>query len=161
MDLDFGETIKTRYCVKTKVDMDEGFEWPEGSYCIARKEDLCPLGFKDGSIRWHDKKSKDKTWGVLPDGEYGKYTRINYCCRSDGEDPDTARMLPIGHPFILYRYGGSCQNISGTTVHEDFIKFDSSYWLKLSNKNECTGSFPDDDNCKGDHVLHFCYYSKK
>lgn len=40
------------------------------------------LGFSTGSILWDDEdKNSNSLGGVLPSGEYGKNTLINYCCR--------------------------------------------------------------------------------
>ena len=158
-------TITLQYCVKTRTDRDlgRGFDWPEGSYCIARKGRFCPPHFKEGSITWNDKKSflrrksLNRQWGELPDGEYDKNTKMYFCCRNDASASDPM-MFPISEPFVLYRYGGTCQKINGTEVQEDFVKFDSM--SLVNSKNECTGFYPDDDNCSEDHVLHFCHYSR-
>lgn len=156
------------------MDLGYGFDWPEGSYCIARKGDSCPpitphfgedpsprSSFKDGNITWNDRKSRirrksdNKKWGILPDGVYDKNTMVNFCCRNDGSS-SSPMMLPIGKPFVLYRYGGSCQAVNGTTLSEDFIKFDSE--SRAFSKNACRGFYPDDEDCKEDHVIHLCYY---
>ena len=156
-------TITLQYCVKTRTDKDVGFDWPEGSYCIARKGNLCPIHFVEGSITWNDKKSffrrksQNKLWGVLPDGKYDKNTMINFCCRNDAP-LSTPMMLPIDKPFVLYRYGGTCQSVAGTKVQDEFVKFNSP--SRVRSRNKCTGSYPDDDSCNERHILHFCYYSR-
>ncbi len=162
-----GNVITLGYCVKENEDMDLGigFDWPEGRYCIARKGKFCPLeNFNEGSITWNDKKtsftrrSKNSVWGILPEGVYDKDTKIEFCCRNDGRPSDPI-LLPIVDPFVLYRYGGTCQSVNMTTVTEHFIQFDDN--SIAFSKNECTGAHPDDDDCKNRHKLHYCYYRKK
>ena len=161
------KTISIQYCVKTDESDDAvGFEWPKGSYCIARKGG-CPEGFEEGSISWNDyknlftRKSRNKKWGTLPDGEYGKNTVIFFCCRNDNR-ASSPMMLPIAETFVLYRYGGKCQEVVGnTTVHEDFITYGDTSWVAVGSNNKCTGAHPDDDGCNGEHRIHFCYYRRE
>lgn len=141
-------------------DDDSVFEWPKGTYCIARKGDRCPSSdFREGEIYWDDEdvRNVNERWGELPDGKYDKNTLIHYCCRSDRRHRKEI-VLPTDRPFVLYRYGGKCQKVKGTTVTEDYIKFDDN---DLNNKDHCEGAHPDDDGCKKNHHLHFCYYSRK
>lgn len=168
LDVKFtAKTITVCYCVKDKDDVGGmGLEWPEGSYCIAQKDNDCPQpGFGEGSITWNDykslvtRKSLNKITGKLPHGVYDKNTKIYFCCRSDGKASDSM-ILPIAKPFVLYRYHGKCQNVNGTTVNEDFIKYDDNSRSRIGNKNGCEVEHPDDDNCKGDHKLYFCHYKK-
>lgn len=160
------ETITLYYCVKNEDSNNLGFEWPEGTYCIAQKGGLCPDGFESGSITWDDRvffrSNRNKDWGILPEGEYEKSTtQISYCCRSDG-DVSSPMLLPINEPFVLYRYYTECQKVNGTQVTEDFIKFDSTSIHNLArNKNNCEGKHPFDEECKGDHKIYFCHYQKE
>ena len=161
------ETITLHYCIKDKVNSDGGvgFEWPEGSYCIAQKGGYCPEdAFRKGNISWNDYKAQflrtsyNDRWGTLPDGKYDKNTVIFFCCRNDNR-ASSPMMLPIAEPFVLYRYGGECQVVAGTTVQGDFIKYDDT--SRVRSKNKCTGAHPDDDDCDGEHRIHFCYYRRK
>ena len=43
-----GHDIDFYYCVKT-FQGNTGYQWPRGTYCIAKKGD-CPSGFKSGSL---------------------------------------------------------------------------------------------------------------
>ena len=146
--------ITTYYCSKTKVTTEE-FEWPKGRYCIA-KSGPCPIDFHSGYIHWDDAdiKNKNEVWGVLPDGKYDKNTQIEYCCRSDGL-PSEPMPLPTDMPFVLYRYGGTCQEVLGMTVHQDYIKWDDEDFM---NKDKCDGEHPDDDSCSNDHFIYYCHY---
>lgn len=49
--------------------------------------------------------------GTLPDGDYGRNTRIDYCCRFDGETSDEI-VLPTSDPFYLFKYADLCQEAS-------------------------------------------------
>ena len=99
-----------------------------------------------------------KKWGTLPDGEYDKNTVTFFCCRNDNR-ASSPMILPIAEPFVLYRCGGECQAVAGTTVQDDFIKYDDT--SRVRSKNKCTGAHPDDDDCDGEHRIHFCYYRRK
>lgn len=48
--------------------------------------------------------------GVLPDGTYGKNTKVEYCCRKDGASERPIR-LPSSAPFYLYKLGDVCQEV--------------------------------------------------
>lgn len=155
------KTITQHYCVKDmkKGDGGAGFEWPKGSYCIARRGKQCPeRAFEKGSITWDDKelflRSRNADWGKLPDGEYNRNTKVEFCCRSNMPP----MMLPVAEPVILYQYGPQCQTIAGMKLDMDFIKFDSNGGLY--SKNGCTGKHPGDEKCKGDHILYLCYYKR-
>ena len=177
--VEFGSnTITLTYCVKNfeRNPSEAKFEWPKGSYCIARKgadppkkytklssgARSCPDNFNGGSITWNDHKSKilrkslNKKWSILPDGIYDKNTHIEYCCRSDGSVSDPM-LLPDMDPFVLYRYGGKCQKVDGATVNEHFIKFDDTSVLR--SHSACAGNHPDDANCNGDHKIYLCAYT--
>ncbi len=183
VDVRIGNVITLGYCVKESEnnDLGIGFDWPEGSYCLARRGGSCPpqgggycipqrgrpcpqSRFTGGSITWNDKRtvilrrSNNSVWGKLPDGRYGKDTTIEFCCRNDGRPSDPI-LLPIIDPFVLYRYGGTCQSVRGTTVTEHFIQFDDN--SIIFNRNRCTGAHPDNDNCRRRHKLHYCYYHRK
>ena len=172
LGVEFGtNTIKQKYCTKNNPLVEDKdnqieLEWPEGKYCIARKSQFCPGPpdyFKEGSISWNDYKtifrgSKNDIWGNLPDGTYDKNTEIFYCCRSDGR-PNDPIILPLADPFVLYRYGGLCQQVQGAKVQSDFIEYDDN--SVMLSKNKCKGEHPDDDNCEGPHRLHFCHYSRE
>ena len=49
--------------------------------------------------------------GILPAGEYGANTKINFCCRSDGKyyKPIT---LPVTAAFYLFKHAKHCQKVS-------------------------------------------------
>ena len=151
--------ITTCFCVKVarKLKQNE-FAWPSGSYCIARKKAFCPAGFRQGSIKWDDKDifNNNEHWGELPDGEYNKDTKIFFCCRSDGSYKIPIRM-PVGMPFVLYRYGGHCQKVMNMSVQEDYIKWVGELVSFIWDKR--SGNHPDDDGGSKNYLLHYCHYS--
>ncbi|CAG2214849.1 unnamed protein product [Mytilus edulis] len=71
------------YCTKTTYSGSSD-SWPKGNYCFARKCGSCPSGFCTGFIYWDDEDTSNRNckYGVLPDGQYDRNTKINYCCRN-------------------------------------------------------------------------------
>ena len=132
--------------------------WPKGSYCIGQRDKVCPDGFSDGFIKWDDKdfRNKNKRKGELPEGKYDKNTLINFCCRSDYRSPRNPILMPTEVPFVLYRYNEQCQEVKGMIVQKDFILWNNEFSF---NKDETSGSFPDEDGGKRKHKLHYCHYS--
>ena len=90
-----GRNLKTYYCTKTS-DGTSGFAWPRGKYCIARYGGSCPSGFYKGYIHWDDENSDNinRKHDPVPDGNYDCNTRINFCCRSDGNVNEPMLLLP-------------------------------------------------------------------
>ena len=153
--------LKHEFCMKTNPVANLPYSnprWPKGHYCLYKK-DSCPEGFIKGSVCWDDEDddNDNKAGGSLPDGDYGRNTRIYYCCREDGSYRDEI-YLPTDKSFYLIRKGGECQKVHGMTVTEEYV-----YWDDENHKNddELTGSHPDDGNENGrNHKLYFCYYCK-
>lgn len=110
---------------------------------------------------WDDKEfvwqSRNRDWGKLPDGQYDRNTKVEFCCRSD-MSADSPMILPVAEPFVLYQYGSKCQAVEGAELEMDFIKFDSNGGP--INKNECTGKHPGVEKCQGDHILYLCHYRR-
>lgn len=158
MRIDLGTDYTTHYCSKTSYGGSGPSHWPSGRYCIARYGGSCPSGFSNGKIVWDDEDDNNvnSRQGSIPDGEYDTNTRIHYCCRSDGST-SVGMRLPTSQPFILYRYGGTCQQVRGMTVKQLHVHFDDED--SNGNDNSCSGSHPDDSSCDRDHDLYFCYYS--
>ncbi len=153
-----GRDITTYYCTKIH-EHDSGpnnaFTWPAGNYCIARYGGKCPTGFDGGYKYWDDENAiNDNAYsGVLPDGVYNANTRVEYCCRNDG-DSRTEIILPTTQPFALYLYRGDCQEVEGWRKVPFEIHFDDQ---NHHNKDECKGSVPA-GWCSPDNRLHICYY---
>ncbi|XP_078309546.1 uncharacterized protein LOC111106113 [Crassostrea virginica] len=66
------------------------------------------IGFQTGSVYWddEDRNNKNSYGGVLPSGDFGRNTRIDYCCREDGPY-DNAVQLPTTQPFYFPMSDGS------------------------------------------------------
>ena len=156
MDVWVVRNLRMHYCVKTSIG-STSTTWPAGKYCIARKGGSCPTGFSSGSVYWDDEDTQNVNSfsGTLPDGDYNKNTRIYFCCRSDGST-STAITLPTTTNFYLYRYGSTCQQVTGMSVYSDYIKtIDEDY----RNTNSCSGSHPA-GTCGSDIRINYCYYYK-
>lgn len=151
--------IITQYCVKSSVMNDDDTNpWPTGSYCIGRRDEECPDGFNEGFIKWDDKNinNRNQHYGELPDGEYGRNTKVFYCCRSDGPSTKPVK-LPTDMPFVLYRYGGKCQQVEGMRVQQDYIQ-----WINegiIWNSDSSGGRHPDNDGGNMNHKIFYCYYT--
>ena len=86
-------------------------EWPDGTYAFPMPRGGCLSRWSSGNRYPRHRKSvdlnrrnKNKRWGTLPDGSYGRNTEIQYCYRNDGRH-NRPMVLPTRRPFILYRYG--------------------------------------------------------
>nr|AKQ70860.1 nacre apextrin-like protein 1 [Mytilus galloprovincialis] len=149
----FGRNTIMCYCTKTTYS---GYgSWPSGNYCIARYGGSCPLGFTcNGSIYWDDEddSNANSKWGVLPDGEYGRNTKIYYCCRSD-RSAYSYIDLPAREPFYLYKYTSTCQRVRGMNVTEESVKMDDEDSMNNSSDDGCHPKKTDTT------VVHYCYYS--
>ncbi|OPL32926.1 hypothetical protein AM593_08842, partial [Mytilus galloprovincialis] len=148
----FNRNTKMYYCTKTSYSGSGS--WPRGNYCIARKGGSCPSGFSTGFIYWDDEDNANANshGGVLPDGEYGRNTKIQYCCRSDGSAYNSMNR-PTYQPFYLYKYTSTCQRVRGMNVREETIKMDDE---DDRNNSSDGGHHPKKtDTTK----MYYCYYS--
>ena len=146
---------KTYYC--TKESESGSPSWPNGKYCIAKHGSSCPTGFREGSIYWDDEDNGNDNaiMEPVPSGHYTINTKINFCCRSDGNH-NTPITLPPTEPFALYRYHGRCQAVRGmNTPMELFMHTDDE---DSNNDNYCRGSHPD-ASCNNNQKLYYCYYT--
>ncbi|ESP03389.1 hypothetical protein LOTGIDRAFT_137430, partial [Lottia gigantea] len=150
--------FKFEFCMKgnTRIS-DFDVEWPSGDYCIL-KYGGCPSSqFKSGWIYWDDEnfRNKDKYGGSLPDGQFSRDTKIEFCCRDDGL-PSKEILLPTEKPFIMLKYTRECQHVHGMTVREEYVRWDDQ---DVINHDKEGGAHPYDDGGRHNHRLHFCYYS--
>ncbi|XP_048731678.2 uncharacterized protein LOC125648717 [Ostrea edulis] len=146
------------YCTKAPINLGSEGNWPPGSYCIIRHGNTCPGGFENGSIFWDDENdnNNNSVGGVLPSGQYGNDTMINYCCRRDGKF-NSPIQLPTTQPFHLLKFVYPCQMVKGTNVKEIRIDFDDE---NDHNKDHAYGMHPFGPYPgKEDNLLVYCYYS--
>ncbi|XP_076109352.1 uncharacterized protein LOC143078351 [Mytilus galloprovincialis] len=150
----FGVNMMFHYCTKDEHVISGHSDWPRGNYCILRQGISCPPGFSTGSILWDDEdRNSNSLGGVLPSGEYGENTLINYCCRSDG----LARKrisLPKRKPFYLLRFRSHCQQVKGMLVREEIVLTDDE---DTRNGNRVSGDHPMNDGGVNNR-LYYCYY---
>lgn len=150
------DSIRTSYCSHTQ-NTGLSIPWPRGKYCIARRGGECPDGFIDGKIFW-DNDNPSNRLGIqepIPDQNARTDTDINFCCRSDGQASKLI-FLPAAVSFGLYRYGGTCQEITHTTVQDYVVRYDTDN--QGFDHSECTGNHPDTESCNKDPQVHFCAY---
>lgn len=64
-------------------------------------------------------------------------------------------LLPTDRPFVLIRFGNTCQAVHGMHVQDVYIGWDDE---DDRNTDSVSGLHPSDDGGSGNHLLHFCYY---
>ena len=120
----------------------------------------CPLyhtGFTEGWINWDDEDTNNinKYSGTLPEGNYGRNTKMYFCCRSDGFSTN-AIALPTASPFVLMKFGYQCQHVHGMKVTEEFFRWDCE---DSNTQNRRGGAIPAGHVKKlGEIKIFYCYY---
>ena len=130
-----------------------------GKYCIYKKGGSCPISLTSGYIRWDDEDNNNKNnqTGTLPDGVYDCNTKIEFCCRTDG-DKNNPVSLPTLKPFFLLAYDSAeCQQVKWAVVSVEWIRFDNE---DSSNADDQGGSHPHGAGIDN-HKIHYCYYQGK
>ena len=111
-----------------------------------------------GLIKWDDENdnNKNEKSGTLPRGNYKKNTKIEFCCRTDGDKKDPI-SLPILTPFYLLAYeSAECQQVKWAMASVEWIQFDNE---DTDNKDTIEEAHPYDarvDNST--HRIYYCYY---
>ncbi|CAL1528604.1 unnamed protein product [Lymnaea stagnalis] len=148
--------IVENFCVKTSTTSAP--DWPKGSYCVYQYGTSCSSGFKSGWVKWDDEDGSDNhdhVNGTLPAGVYNDDTKMYFCCRMDNSAHNKI-LLPNRSPFYLLRFGGTCQQVYGMDVTEEYITFDTEDTFN-GNNDEHSPPYPDDGSI--DNItLKFCYY---
>ena len=114
---------------------------------------------ESGFIKWDDEDSNNRNLfsGQLPDGSYGKDTKIEYCCRVDGNATNPIN-LPTDSPFVLLKANTHlCQKVNGMQVRSEFFRWDTEDNNPTSNK---TGPVNAELNERKDVKVYYCYYYK-
>ena len=112
-----------------------------------------------GFVKWDDENynNVNSKSGTLPDGVYDKDTRIEFCCRTDGDKKDPI-SLPTQKPFFLLAYDSAeCQQVKWAVATMEWIKFDTEDNNNTDNKG---GVYPYSP-ASGNHVsytIYYCYY---
>ena len=108
-------------------------------------------------IQWDDEDTDNRNLfsGQLPDGSYGRNTKIEYCCRTDG-NATNAINLPTDSPFVLLKANTHlCQKVNGMQVRSEFFAWDNEDSNPASKKIGPVNAELDQlKNIK----LHYCYY---
>ena len=127
-----------------------------GKYCIYKKGGGCPTNLSSGFVKWDDENNNNRNSksGTLPDGEYTGDTKIEFCCRTDGDKSEPI-SLPTTMPFFLLAYGSAeCQQVKWAVVNVEWIRFDNEDSGNADNEG---GSYPYGAGIS-DHKIHYCYY---
>ncbi|XP_012944012.1 uncharacterized protein LOC106013285 [Aplysia californica] len=143
------------FCVKANVGIWS--DWPSGTYCINRYNDVCPDAFSHGYIQLDDEDvdRASQVNGIVPDiAVNGSLYRVSYCCRSDSP-PGVAISLPTKDPFYLYRYKGVCQKVIGMTVSQQYMYFDTE---DHNNGDGYENPIHPDGKADNDVLIELCFY---
>ena len=119
----------------------------------------CPTNLTSGFIKWDDEDSNNKNnkSGTLPDGVYDHNTKIEFCCRTDGDIRDPI-SLPTLKPFFLLAYeSAECQQVKWALVNVEWIRFDNE---DTANADGQGGTYPHGAGIDN-HRIHYCYYQGK
>ncbi|CAL4137104.1 unnamed protein product, partial [Meganyctiphanes norvegica] len=153
--------LRQDFCMKVSSSGSE--HWPKGDYCIY-KYGSCPPGFRSGSIYLDDEDNRNENSksGYVPDGDYGRNTRYDYCCRND-ESRSTPMDLPTGGRFYLFPYSyPQCQQVTGMTSRLEWIRFDTEDGFRSSqDESYVSGNHPYvviRDYHRKDPKIYYCFY---
>ena len=112
-----------------------------------------------GFVYWDDEDNynvNDKG-GTLPDGFYGRNTKIYFCCKIDGNKND-AIILPFQSPFYLLAYNSAkCQMVKWAVASVEWIHYDTEY---IINEDDRGGAYPHEAG-KAHPIIYYCYYHGK
>ncbi|XP_071492859.1 uncharacterized protein [Diadema antillarum] len=151
---------RDEFCIKTVSNMyDYQWIWQPGSYCIYKRGD-CPENFDEGSIYWDDEDDNNRNshGGQVPDGSFGGNTRLYFCCRNDGATNNEI-YLPTDQSFVLLSRYGTCQQVYGMSVREEYFRYDNE---DDNNRDSQTAVHPYQGLQSSGHnvVLEFCFYQR-
>ncbi|XP_071492860.1 uncharacterized protein [Diadema antillarum] len=151
---------RDEFCMKTVRNMyNSQWIWQPGSYCIY-KRGSCPSGFTDGYLYWDDEddNNANSRGGVVPDGSYGRNTKIYFCCRNDGATHNRI-YLPTDNNFVLFSRFGTCQEVSGMRVTEEYFRYDNE---DDNNEDSQSSVHPYQGLESSGHniKLFFCFYQR-
>ncbi|XP_028397329.1 uncharacterized protein LOC114521112 [Dendronephthya gigantea] len=163
--------LRWGFCCKTRSNYPPTRKtWPKGAYCIFRYGGRCPRGFATGYHYWDDEDDNNvnSRSGVLPDGWYGRDTKIYFCCRNDPVKQSFNRInrlygLPKCSEMILMRYKEKCHPPQSGYLgpHTGYLQWDTE---DNRNRDEHFGVFPDTTKSSGRTfgsgiVIQFCSYT--
>ena len=109
-----------------------------------------------GFVYWDD----DDNWnlndrgGALPEGTYGRDTRIEFCCRTDGDKNDPI-LLPSKTPFFMLAFQSTkCQMVKWALASLEWIYFETEH---TANADDREGKYPH-DGATMHPTIYYCYY---
>ena len=119
---------------------------------------FCCTDFEEAYIRWDDEDddNRNERGGTLPEGHYNYNTRIEYCCRTDGDTTEAIR-LPTGSPFALIKANTHfCQEVVGMRHRSAYF-----YWDTEDHKPNAAihGPINAELDSHRNIKVHYCYYT--
>lgn len=126
-----------------------------GQYCIYKKR-TCPPDLESGYVYWDDEDfdNRNDKRGILPTGEYGKDTKIYFCCATSGNKTDPI-IIPAKDPFFLLAYGSKkCQMVKWAVASVERIRYHTE---DRNNEDKSYGAYPYNAGTKNP-TIYYCYY---
>ncbi|XP_069138876.1 uncharacterized protein [Argopecten irradians] len=128
------QATKLEFCTFKSTISGTLETWPPGEYCISRAGGLCPKGFTNGFLQYADSRSP-VTAGVIPDGNFTRHTKLEFCCRKDGDKYNPIE-LPISQPFILWKqHAKGCQKVQGAVSFSQYFEFTNQRRTRIPQIN--------------------------
>lgn len=118
---------------------------------------------RTGYLHWDDEDNNNKNSrsGVLPDGVYGRNTKMYFCCRNDRKFSQYNRLsgIPECAEMLVMRYKGSCPapGWGYQGPHTGYLEWDTE---DKKNADQRIGVFPDGQKTFQSGIkIEFCGYT--
>ena len=148
--------------------------WPKGSYCIFRANQICPNGFSGtGSLvantatYYHELHfTTNMCIGTVPDHSSPTKWKLmlQYCCRDDGP-VNKPLILPTEALLVLLPIGKICQQVHGMSVNLTYVSgmetAKSAGWFEIvkgTSPSPFSFRWTVDSRIFMSHVIYLCEY---
>lgn len=129
---------------------------PAGEYCVYKRGSQCPSGLEEGYVYWDDDDyyNLNNEGGILPSGQYGTNTGIEFCCQTSGNKKSPI-LLPIQFPFFLLAFRShECQMVKWAIANMEWIYYDTEHSV---NRDRADWPYPYNAGIKHP-TIYYCYY---
>ncbi|XP_033750083.1 uncharacterized protein LOC117334514 [Pecten maximus] len=148
------KATKLVFCTFKSTRSEHSIKWPPGEYCVSRVGGTCPEGFTNGFLQYADARPP-VTSGTIPDGNFIKNTKLEFCCRSDG-NRNSPIELPVSQPLILWkRNKKNCQKVKGAVSFPQYFEFANQPGKRIAKINR---PLPQHKRRQRRVMLHLCLY---
>ena len=151
--------VRLLECPLRELRLYSNLIFSAGQYCIYKSGPQCPAGLESGHVFWDDDNygNLNKKGGRLPSGVYDDNTKIEFCCKIDGDKNDPI-LLPSKSPFFLLAYeSAECQMVKWAEISVEWIYYDTEGFLNSDGRG---GAYPHDAG-EEHPKIYYCYYTGK